>query len=945
MNLEDKDKTNEQLINELVDLRHQVFELQKFIADSGISDSLQRTPVEVIRNMPNGILLAQLQQETARRKLAEQELNEQLLFSQRLIDTIPNPIFHKDNNGLYQGCNAAFEAAIGFSKEEIIGKSVFDLSPKCFADKYLEMDQLLLNKPGIQTYETSILHADGTLHDVIFNKATFIYKNNIIGILGVTNDITEHKKFEEVLQESEERYKRLVELSPDIIFIHSEGKVIFINKAGADFLGYNSPNEIVGKPFMDFIHPDNKEKVAERVQMMHTVGKTVPMFEEKYFNLKGEIIDVEVSAMAITLQGKLAVQVIARDITQRKRYEQALKSERLRLFFLLDSIPALIFLKAKDNSILFSNRYFLERFGKSDTRSCYEVFPGCEHPCKDCPLSLTFGNKDSLTITKTGSDGRYYQLNLNHFSDYETSSLVLIFGVDITEQKEAEKKLLAANQQVNDIIEFLPDATFVIDCDKKVIAWNRALEEMIGVPKEQVIGKGDNVYAISFYRQKVPLLIDHVIENDSNIMDDKYDFFERKGNKIIAEGYLPYIFNGKGGYVCGVASPLIDRSGKIVGAIETIRDITERKQAEASLRLSEERFYKVFNNSPVPMFIHSYPTNGRILYVNDSFVKFAGYQRDECIGQTPEELNLYENPEEIAKMTQLFIKQGFIRNLEIISRMKSGDLRVGLFSAEFINFDGKQCILMVIADITELKQFEKEILRLDRLDLIGEMAAGIGHEVRNPMTTVRGFLQILGTKEDTLKYKEYFDLMIGELDRANSIISEFLSLAKNMTREYQVMNLNSIVEALLPLIQADALRNDKLLNIELGKIIDLLLNEKEIRQLILNLVRNGLEAMTRKGNLTIRTLMDNQAVILVIQDQGTGIEPNVLEKLGTPFFTTKENGTGLGLAVCYSIAARHNAKIEIKSNSGGTAVFVHFRDGRPNKQITAPRQVDSADKC
>lgn len=281
--------------------------------------------------------------------------------------------------------------------------------------------------------------------------------------------------------------------------------------------------------------------------------------------------------------------------------------------------------------------------------------------------------------------------------------------------------------------------------------------------------------------------------------------------------------------------------------------------------------------------------------------------------------------EDEAKMLQLFEEQGFVRNLETISRMKSGELRTGLFSADFIYIEDQKCVLTVITDITERKQFEKEMFRLDRLNLIGEMAAGIGHEVRNPMTTVRGFLQILGEKEKSLKHKEYFDLMIEELDRANSIITEFLSLAKGKAVEYKIRNINTIVEAILPLILADTMKDDKVLNVELCKTQDLSLNEEEMRQLILNLVRNGLEAMSPEGNLTIRTFIDNDAVILSVQDQGHGIESDVLDKIGTPFFTTKENGTGLGLAVCYSIASRHNAKIEIETSSTGTTFFVRFK--------------------
>jgi len=228
-------------------------------------------------------------------------------------------------------------------------------------------------------------------------------------------------------------------------------------------------------------------------------------------------------------------------------------------------------------------------------------------------------------------------------------------------------------------------------------------------------------------------------------------------------------------------------------------------------------------------------------------------------------------------------------------------------------------------DISERKMFEKEMARLDRLNLVGQMAAGIGHEVRNPLTTVRGFLQLLGGKEEFKQSKGYFELMIEELDRANSIITEFLSLAKNKTVDLQPLSLNSLIESLFPLIQADAMVSDKDIKMELQDVEVLSLDEKEIRQLILNLVRNGMEAMSGSGTLTIRTSMDGEEVVLAVQDEGGGIKAENLEKVGTPFFTTKENGTGLGLATCYSITARHNAKIDIDTGLSGTTFIVRFK--------------------
>ncbi|MFX4262617.1 ATP-binding protein [Pelotomaculum propionicicum] len=237
----------------------------------------------------------------------------------------------------------------------------------------------------------------------------------------------------------------------------------------------------------------------------------------------------------------------------------------------------------------------------------------------------------------------------------------------------------------------------------------------------------------------------------------------------------------------------------------------------------------------------------------------------------------------------------------------------------------KENMLSLKEEMARREQMEKEMARLDRLNTIGEMAAGIGHEIRNPMTTVRGFLQLMEEKERYAQDREFLELMLSELDRANSIISDFLSLAKNKAVDLKEQNLNAIIEGLFPLIQADAMVADKNIEKDLGDIPALLLDEKEIRQLILNLVRNGLEAMPAGGKLTIRTVVDREEAVMAVQDEGSGIEDEVLGKIGTPFFTTKDTGTGLGLAVCNSIAARHKARIDVQTTPKGATFYVRFR--------------------
>ncbi|RLQ89712.1 GAF domain-containing sensor histidine kinase [Planomicrobium sp. Y74] len=236
--------------------------------------------------------------------------------------------------------------------------------------------------------------------------------------------------------------------------------------------------------------------------------------------------------------------------------------------------------------------------------------------------------------------------------------------------------------------------------------------------------------------------------------------------------------------------------------------------------------------------------------------------------------------------------------------------------------DGICCMLK---NVKEKKKYEKELKRLANLDLIGQMAAGISHEIRNPMTTVRGFLQLLKTDELLAPHAEHFNLMIDELDRANAIITEFLSVGNTRTSDMKMMNLNTIINDISPLIKVDTFNQNKHLEIYTQEIPDLLLNHNEIRQLIINLYRNGLEAMEEGRALTIGTYVENDnCVVLAVQDQGSGIHSEIIEKIGTPFYTTKDEGTGLGLGICYAVAARHNAKIEIETGPEGSIFFTRF---------------------
>lgn len=350
-------------------------------------------------------------------------------------------------------------------------------------------------------------------------------------------------------------------------------------------------------------------------------------------------------------------------------------------------------------------------------------------------------------------------------------------------------------------------------------------------------------------------------------------------------------------------------------------NISEIKYLQEEIKKSEELFYKVFSMSPNMISIVRKSDN-RFIDVNHLFLSQREFSRENVIGKTPFELGYPEN--EYLQMLNILNKEGRIENYEMMLVTENGLNGSILVSAETVTLNNEVCIIFSSTDITELKRLKNEMTRLDCLNLVGQMAAGVGHEIRNPMTTVRGYLQLLELKLENAGQKPIIKLMIDELDRANSIITEFLSLARTKKTTFQCLNLNDILKSVYPLIEADTFTQNKQIRFTPGEIPALDLNAKEITQLVLNLCRNGLEAMKARGCLSIETYLWNNHVVLSIKDEGSGIPPEALNELGTPFFTTKENGTGLGLPICYRIAQSHNARIDVRSNSNGTTFFVYF---------------------
>ncbi|MBP2642588.1 MAG: sasA 14 [Firmicutes bacterium] len=342
---------------------------------------------------------------------------------------------------------------------------------------------------------------------------------------------------------------------------------------------------------------------------------------------------------------------------------------------------------------------------------------------------------------------------------------------------------------------------------------------------------------------------------------------------------------------------------------------------------NKELQYRILENSIDIIFYFQIMPETKMKYISPSILAITGYSSKEY-GTDPELFYRIIHPDDQSSFDNYISQEPECRQSPFIMRLLRNDntplwveqklLPVYNASGNLISLDS------IIRDITIRKKLEHMSSMLDRMNLVGNMAATVAHEIRNPLTTVRGYLQILARKTEYERDKDKFKLVISEIDRANSIIGEYLSLSREKMTRLKICSLNVIVESVFPLIQADAVSSKIFSYLSLSPVPELLLDENEIRQLLLNLVRNGIEAMPNGGNLTIGTFTDDSSVILSVSDQGMGIPPHVLDKIGTPFITTKNKGTGLGLPICYQIAHRHNATIKIDTSNQGTTFLVYF---------------------
>jgi two-component system, sporulation sensor kinase A len=470
---------------------------------------------------------------------------------------------------------------------------------------------------------------------------------------------------------------------------------------------------------------------------------------------------------------------------------------------------------------------------------------------------------------------------------------------------EYDVKIKLENRIVEDMKgKFDFDAVYALDLEGNIVQLNVACETIFGYKAEELTGNSlwDIIQTES---------LEKVVSNFKQSRVGKYQNFDCR-----------FIHKNLNQIDLNIINLPIVLNGEIVGVYGVVKDITEIKQKRQEVR-EREVLYHLLTDHSLDMITKS-NIDGELRYVSPYCFDLLGYTPEELIGKTTNALIHRDDLDKVLNSREMVIRNH--SNGRVSFRMKH---KMGYFiwveslCKSIVKEDcGEIRLISVIRDISERKKTEEILLNSEKLSAAGQLAAGIAHEVRNPLTAIKGFLQLMDANK---KYENsYFRIINSEINRIELILSELLVLSKPQDLKFKKVSLSEILSQVKTLIDTHATMSN--VEIDLSYLTDvqtLICDENQLKQVFINFLKNAIEAMPDGGKININVLSAGPDTLKVrIIDQGSGIPKEHLERIGQPFFTTKETGTGLGFMISMKIIENHHGEIQIDSNENGTTIEV-----------------------
>ena len=555
----DARKTKAQLLTELTALRQKVAELEK--------SQIEQKPFANMGNV--------------------REANRNLEIT---IQSSPLAIIVVDNEDKVRVWNPAAEHMFGWKQQEVMGQSIPTI-PDNEKDEFNRIRKPVDQQQVVAIQRTRRRKKDGSVIDVSISVAPVTDTDgHVIGRMGILADITEHVRAEENLRESEEKFRSILEIIDEGYYeLDLAGNITFFNKSLPIILGYPE-EEMKGLNYCQYMDEKNIKKAFKIYNDVYHTGKLARLRRGEIRRKDGNKIFVELSiSLMRDSSGKpIGFRGTVHDITERRRSEEDLYAVKELYQTLAERSFAGIYV-VQDGKFRFINSNAASYAGYKREELVDQEAGQLVHPEDSEKVRKNSGAmlRGEITapyefriITKQG-ETRWIIETITSIS-YEGTRAILGNSMEITDRKRTEEALRESQKRMSDIIEFLPDAALIIDVDGRVMAWNRAIEKMTGVKAEQMLGKGNYEYSLPFYGTRRPILIDLALKPEPEF-ERKYAGITRDGDYVYGEAHMPAL-RGGAVFLWGSAAALRDSEGRVIGAIETIRDITDRKQMEEEIK-------------------------------------------------------------------------------------------------------------------------------------------------------------------------------------------------------------------------------------------------------------------------------------------------------------------------------------------------------------------------
>lgn len=858
---------------------------------------------------------------------AEEALRESERLFRAIIDNSPATISLKDTEGRYILINKTYRELVGLTEDQVKGARPQDFLDPELADSISELHKTVLESKQTAVAEEHMVIGGETRVFLVIKFPIMDDAGIATGTGSISTDITDMKRAEEALQESQARFAGILDNSAEaIISVDESGLIQLFNQGAEETFGYTA-KEMIGQPVEKLLPSEFRDSHSKYIaDFLHSSEISRKM------NQRGEIFGLrkdrsyfpaEASISKLEFGGQNILTVMLHDITERKEAEEALRGSEQRFRAVVENSPAAILLKGLDGRFRLTNERFRAWFGLRGEeligKTSYDIYSQEEANAvvaqdREALHGLRVVDREHRFVFADGSE---HMVRTTKFPVLDSSGAAIGIGsinIDITESKKIGEEL-ARNE------ERLRQATQLAGLGHWV--WSAIEDRCTFCSEENARIHGLSVQ--DYIARASSLDGDFSLVHPDDRKEMHAAFTALRGGMGFEKEYRLLTPGGETRHVRETAKPIFDEHGKVTREVGTIQDITKHKQAEETIRTRDAWLRAILENAPIEIVLKD--TQECILAISRNVAEQFGLTMDDFIGRKtidflPERFaEIYMSADRKVLETGQSIQQNVIEEVGNSTRY--------YLNSKFPLRDERGQITGICSltnDITEMKQAEDQLRQSQKMEAVGQLTGGVAHDFNNLLGVIMGNVELLSDTVGT--NDKQIQSVIRAANRGAELTQRLLAFSRQQPLQPQAIDLGKLVASMIDLLSRTLGERIEIEVRSAPALSRALADPGQVENALLNLAINARDAMPDGGKLIIETanaapdaVPDQNSdvadgfVMLAVRDTGCGIPPDKLTHVFEPFFTTKEvgQGSGMGLAMIYGFVQQSNGQVTIES--------------------------------